>query len=164
MCIYNSLKYLAERKKLRYTLQMKDLIFFSLVRTWDTFSEVMLAMNLDWCSNEKELTNQNMLPALSAYTPSYYTDLMSTILLATHVSLHRCFPFISTLKAGDIITTGLDLNYQTFSNLQFWPLLKNFFDSKHIHLRDTSGEETPSVSAGINRLVSMFREASNIRF
>ena len=31
----------------------------------------------------------------------------------------RCFPFISKLKAGDIITTGQYMNYQIFSNLQF---------------------------------------------
>ena len=41
--------------------------------------------------------------------------------------LLRCFPFISKLKGGDIITTGQYRNYQTFSNLQFRPLLKIFF-------------------------------------
>ena len=33
--------------------------------------------------------------------------------------LLRCFPFISNLKSGDIITTGQYMNYQIFSNFQF---------------------------------------------
>ena len=57
----------------------------------------------------------------------------------TKTPLLRCFPFISKLKAGYIITTGLYMNYQTFSNLQFGPLLKNFFQSIHIDLKATSG-------------------------
>ena len=56
------------------------------------------------------------------------------------------------------------MNYQTFTNLQFRPLLKNFFHSIHIDLRDTSGEKIPFVSVGITRLVLMFRKASNIHF
>ena len=76
----------------------------------------------------------------------------------------RCFPFISKLKGGDIITTGQYMNYQTFSNLQFRPLLKNSFHSIHIDLRDTSGEKLPFVSVGITRLVLMFKKASNIHF
>ena len=56
------------------------------------------------------------------------------------------------------------MNYQTFSNVQFRPLLKNSFHSIHIDLRDTSGEKLPLVSAGITRLVLMFRKASNISF
>ena len=34
-------------QNLRYTLEMKDLVFHSLVRIWDTFTEVMLVMNLE---------------------------------------------------------------------------------------------------------------------
>ena len=45
----------------------------------------------------------------------------------TKAPLLRCFPFVSKLKGGDIITTGQYMNYQTFSNLQFRPLLKNLF-------------------------------------
>ena len=56
------------------------------------------------------------------------------------------------------------MNYQTFSNLQFRPLLKNSFQSIHIDLRDTSGEQIPFVSVGITRFVLMFRKASNILF
>ena len=70
----------------------------------------------------------------------------------TKAPLLRCFPFISKLKGGDIITTGQYKNYQTFSNLQFRPLLKNSFHSIHIELRETSGEKIPfylSVSLGL---------------
>ena len=45
----------------------------------------------------------------------------------TKAPLLRCFPFISKLKGGNIITTGQYMNYQTFSNLQFRPLLKKSF-------------------------------------
>ena len=82
----------------------------------------------------------------------------------TKTPLLRCFLFIPELKAGDIITTGQYMNYQTFSNLQFSPLLKNSFHSIYIDLRDTSGEKIPFVSAGITRLVLMFKKASNIHF
>ena len=60
----------------------------------------------------------------------------------TKIPLLRCFPFISKLKGGNIITTGQYMNYRTFSNLQFRPLLKNSFHSIHIVLRDTSGKKT----------------------
>ena len=56
------------------------------------------------------------------------------------------------------------MNYQTFSNLQFRPLLKSFFHSILIDLRDTSSEEIPFVSVGITRLALMFRKACNIHF
>ena len=82
-----------------------------------------------------------------------YTDLIEyNIVGDTKVPLLRCFRFISKLKSGDIITTGQYKNYQTFSNLQFRPLLKNSFLSIHIDLRDTSGENLPFASVGITRL------------
>ena len=54
------------------------------------------------------------------------------------------------------------MNNQTFSNLQFGPLLKNSFLGIHIDLRDTSDQKITFVSADITRLVLMFRKASNI--
>ena len=73
-----------------------------------------------------------------------YTDLIEYKIVGdTKAPLLRCFPFISKLKSGDIITTGQYMNYQTFSNLQFRPLLKNSFHSIHIDLRDTSDEKYP---------------------
>ena len=56
------------------------------------------------------------------------------------------------------------MNYQTFSNLQFRPLLKSSFYSIYIALRDTRGEKTPFVYVGITLLALMFRKASNILF
>ena len=94
-----------------------------------------------------------------------YTGLIEyNIVGDTKAPLLRCFPFISKLKSGDIITTGQYMNYQTFSNLQFKPLLKNSFHSINIDLRDRGGEKIPFASVGITRLVLMFRKASNIHF
>ena len=94
-----------------------------------------------------------------------YSDLVEySIDGDTEAPLLRCFPFISKLKGGDIITTGQYMNYRTFSNLQFRPPLKISFHSIHIDLRDTSGEKIPFVSAGITSLVLMFRKVSNIHF
>ena len=73
-----------------------------------------------------------------------YSDLVEySIVGDTKAPLVRCFPFISKLKGGDIITTGQYMNYRTFSNLQFRPLLKNSFHIIHIDLRDKSGEKIP---------------------
>ena len=53
-----------------------------------------------------------------------YTDIVEyNIVGDTKVLLLRCFPFISMLKSGDIITTGQNMNYQTFSNLRLRLLL-----------------------------------------
>ena len=95
-----------------------------------------------------------------------YSDLVEyNIVGDTKAPLLRCFPFISKLKGGgDIIPTGQYMNYQTFSNLEFRPLLENSFHSIQVDLRDTSGEKLLFVSVGITRLVSMFRKASNIHF
>ena len=82
----------------------------------------------------------------------------------TKVPSIRCFPFISKLKGGDIILTGQYMNYQTFGNLQFRPLLKNSFHSIHIDLRDTSGKKIHFVSVGFTRLLLMFNKVSSIHF
>ena len=53
-----------------------------------------------------------------------YTDIIEyNIVGDTKTPSLCCFPFISKLKSGDIITTGQYKNYQTFSNLQFRRLL-----------------------------------------
>ena len=91
-----------------------------------------------------------------------YTDIVEyNIVGDTKAPLLRCFPFISKLKSGDILTTGQGMNYQTFSNLQFRRLLKKFLHSIQIDLRDTSGEKIPFVSVGKTRLVLMFRKVSD---
>ena len=69
-----------------------------------------------------------------------YTDTAEyNIIGDTKAHLLRCFPFISKLKSGDVITTGQYMNYQTFNILQFRRLLKNSFHSVQNDLRDTSG-------------------------
>ena len=94
-----------------------------------------------------------------------YSDIVEyNIVGDTKAPLLRCFPFILNLKGGDIITTGQCMNYQTFTNLQFRPLLKNSFHSIHIDMRDPSGEKIPFLSVGITCLVLMFRKTSNINF
>ena len=93
-----------------------------------------------------------------------YTDIVEYNFVGdTTAPLLRSFPFISRHKSGDIITTGRNMNYQPFSNLQFRRLLKNSFHSIHIDLRDTSGEKIPFVSPGITRLVLMFRKVSDTK-
>ena len=99
------------------------------------------------------------------HSPMIYTDPIEyNIVGDTKTPLLHCIPFISKLKAGKIITTGQYMNYQTFSNLQFRPLLKNSFYKIHIDLRDTSGENIPFLTVGITRLVLMFRKTSNLQF
>ena len=99
------------------------------------------------------------------YSLTIYSNLVEyNVLGDTKTPLLRCFPFILKLKGADIKTTGQCMNSQTFSNLQFRPLLENSFHSIHIDLRDTSGEKIPSVSVGISRLVLIFRKVSNIHF
>ena len=94
-----------------------------------------------------------------------YSDLVdNNIVGETKTPLLRRFPFISKLKGGNITTTGQYMHYQTFSNLQFRPVLKSSFHSIHIDLRDISGEKISFVSVGITRLVLMFRKVSNIHF
>ena len=94
-----------------------------------------------------------------------YSDLVQyNIVGDAKAPLLRYFPFISKVKGVDIITTRQNMNYQTFSNLRFRPLLKNSFHSIHIDLRDRSGKKIPFVSVRIARLVLMFRKVFNIHF
>ena len=94
-----------------------------------------------------------------------YTDIVEYKLVGdTKAPFLRCFPFISKVKSGDVITTGQYMKYQTFSNLEFRRLLKNSFHSVQIDLRDTSGEKIPFVSVGITRLVLMSRKVSDFFF
>ena len=90
--------------------------------------------------SEKYLKKQNLLTTLSAYTlPWYAQTWLSTKLFAT-TRPHCCVAFLS-IKAWNIIATGQYIDYQTFSSLQFRPLLKHSFQSIHNDLRETSGEK-----------------------
>ena len=94
-----------------------------------------------------------------------YTDIVEyNIVGDTKAPLLRCFPVISKVKSGEVITTRQYMNYQTFSNSQFRKLLKNSFHSVQIDLPVTSGEKIPFVSVGITRLVLMFRKLSDFHF
>ena len=94
-----------------------------------------------------------------------YTDLIEhNIFGDTKAPLVRCFPVFSKLLAENTITTGKYKNYQTFSNLQFKPLLNNSFQSIQIDLRDTSGEKILVVSVVVARFVSLFKKTSNTHF
>ena len=66
--IVSKLMCLEQLKNLRFTLQMKDLVLPSLAQTWEKSSELMFAMKLVWCWEEKDLTIPNLLPTMSAYT------------------------------------------------------------------------------------------------
>ena len=68
-----------------------------------------------------------------------YIDIIENNIVGdTKTPLLRCIQFISKVKNGDIISTGQYMNYQSFTNLQFKKLLKNFFHSIKIELRDTT--------------------------
>ena len=88
-----------------------------------------------------------------------YTNLIEyQIVNNTKVPLLRCCPFVSEKKTGEMITNRQYNNYQTFSNLQFKPLLKNCFHCLHVDLRHKCGEKLPCVSVGITRQGLMFRK------
>ena len=56
------------------------------------------------------------------------------------------------------------MNYQSFTNLQYKRLLKIFFHSIKIELRDTTGEKIPFVSVGITRVDLLFLKISDNHF
>ena len=91
-----------------------------------------------------------------------YSDITEKNIVGdTKTPLLRCIPFISTVKNGDIISTGRFMKYQYFTNQQFEKLLKNSFQSIKIELRDTTGEKIPFVSVGITQVVLLFRKISD---
>ena len=96
-------------------------------------------------------------------SPMTYTDIVEyKIVRDTRAPLLGCFPFTSRLKSGETRTTGQNMNYQAFSNLQFGRLMKNYFHSIHIELRDMPVQKIPFVSVGVSGLVLMFRKVSDI--
>ena len=128
---------------MRYTLQMKDSFLHSLVRIWNTLPEVMYCNEFGVMLRGKGPHKQKFAyDIVRIHSLMIYTDLIEyNIVGDTEAPLLRCFLSIWKLKSGDIITTGQYMNYQTFSSLQFRPLLKNSFHSIHIDFRDMSGEK-----------------------
>ena len=68
--VTSHLKCLKGSKKLRFTMQIKDLVLPSLVGTWDIFSIAMSAMISDWCWEQRDITNPNLFTTMSAYSLS----------------------------------------------------------------------------------------------
>ena len=124
-------------------MQMKDLVFQSLETKWDSFSEVMLAMNFGVMLRSKGPYNQEFArDIVCIHSLLICLDLIEyTIIGDTKAPLLRRFLFILKFKAGDFRTTGQYKNSQTFSELQFRPLPKNPFHSIRLDLTDTSGEK-----------------------
>ena len=121
-------------QKLRFTWMKKDLVLHCIRRTWDNFSEVTLALNLEWCW-EKKRPHKPKRPydIVSMHSVMIYTGLIEyNIVGYTKAPSLRCLPFISKLKAWDNITNRQYMNYQTFSNLHFRPLLTISFPSIHV--------------------------------
>ena len=107
---------------------MKDLVLHSKARTWGTFSEVLWAMSLEWCWEEKYLTTWNCLRHCphTLFQNIYRPDCVQKYWWHK-ICITALLFFISTLKAGDIITTRQYIKYQPFIKLQFRPWPKVFF-------------------------------------
>ena len=164
--IISKLKCLEERKKLIFTLQKKDPVLHSFGTDQGHIFGSIVGYEIGVLLRRKGPNKpQFAYDIVRIHSLMIYTDLIEyNIVGDTKTPLLRCFFFISKLKSGDIITTGQYMNYQTFSHLQFRPLLKKSFQSIHIDLRDTGGEKIPFLTVSITRLVLMFRKASNIHF
>ena len=108
---------LEERKKLRYTLQAKDLVFFSSDLGQIFQSNVRNEFGVMLRSkgpHKPKFAYDNVLK----YSLLIYTNLIKfNVVGDTKASLLSCFLSISKLKAGNIITTGHYQNYRTFSNM-----------------------------------------------
>ena len=76
----STVKVFQKCKKLECTSQIKKPVIIFLVRTSHTFLEGKLALNLEYCWEKKDSTNQNMLTTLSAYAPSWYTQTRLSII------------------------------------------------------------------------------------
>ena len=121
---------------------MKDLVLHSLERIWDghIFGSNVGNELGEMLRGKRPHKPEFAYDIFRIHSLMIYTDLIKyNIVDDTKVPFLHCFLFLSKLKAGNIITTGQYMNYQTFSNLQFRPLLKNSFHS--IHWRDTSGKK-----------------------
>ena len=76
---------------------------FSLVRTWDTFLKVLLAMNLEFGKGPHRLDFADDLVRI--YPFMIYKGLIKYNTVGDKALLMRCFPILSNFKAGDNINT-----------------------------------------------------------
>ena len=91
-CITVEVSQRTQKVEIYLAFEISGLVF--LIRTCDTFSEVLLVMSLEYRWEEKDLTNQNLLTTFSAYTLSWCTRTwLSAISLATR-KLHCCVSFL----------------------------------------------------------------------
>ena len=127
--IASQLKCLIERKNLKFTSQEKrcGLAFLSTDSSYSFWSYLgnEFGIMLRGKGPNKLEFGYNIVRLQSLMINTNLIEY--NIFGDTNVSLLRCFPFISDLKAGDFITTGQYMNCQTFRNLQFRPLLKKIF-------------------------------------
>ena len=160
------LKCLEERKKMTFTLQMKDLVLHFLktdlghVFGRNVFNEIGVVFRGEELDKPKFAYDVVRRRSLMVYTNLIEYNLVGV----TKAPLQCYFLSFSKLRAGDIMTTGRHVNYKTFSNLLFRLKPKIFYPSNHIELRDTSVEKILFESVGVICLVLMFTRASNIQF
>ena len=160
------LKRLEERKKLRFTVEMKDLVLHCLVRTSDTFLEVRLAKSLEWCGEKKDLKNQSLLNTLSAYTISWYTRTwLSTMSLGIRRP-HCCVAFflLQSSRLEILLLLHGTWTIRPLINFNSDRCLKILFIVFTLTWELRVVEKVHFVSVGITRGVFIFRKSSGIRF
>ena len=120
---------LEERIKLRFTSQMK----YGLLRFFTAELGLIFKNNAgnDFVKLVRGKRPENAAfvnEIVSMHSLMIYTDLIEYKIIGnTKAPLLRCFSFTSKLTHGDIRTTGLCMNYHTFSNLKFRTLFKKSF-------------------------------------
>ena len=91
---------------------MNDLVLQFLVRTWNTFTEVLWAMKWEWMIPYKPKIAHDIV---CIQCLKIYTDLIEHKIVGdTKAPLLRCFLSISKVKAGYIRTSRQYMNYQTW--------------------------------------------------
>ena len=91
----SKLKCLEEIKKFKFTLQNEDLVFLYLERTWDTFLEVVLALNLSHVEWKRTSQTKIFLRHFGIHFLMIYTDLIEYNTVGdTKALLLRCFRFL----------------------------------------------------------------------
>ena len=88
-CITFYVEVCRKTQKVDIYLAIAGFDFALLVRTCDTFLEVLFAMNFEWCLDEKDFTNQTSFKTLSTCTLMIYTDLTDRIIVRDYWTLHE---------------------------------------------------------------------------
>ena len=94
-----------------------------------------------------------------------YSDIFEyNIMVDANAALLQCFPFISKVKNGKIISAGQSMVYQNFPNLHSKNILKNSFHSIEIKLRDSYCEKVSFNFVGVTRAVLIFKTTADNQF